>query len=67
MSDVQTVTADKTGELQDRVFKIRFTLKSADFDGNAVYYLNVVDKEAGTIIERTEFSVKIAFANDFDF
>lgn len=67
VSDVQTVTADKTGELQDRVFKIRFTLKSADFDGNAVYYLNVVDKEAGTIIERTEFSVKIAFANDFDF
>ena len=67
VSDVQTVTADKTGEPQDRVFKIRFTLKSADFDGNAVYYLNVVDKEAGTIIERTEFSVKIAFANDFDF
>ena len=67
MSDVHTLTADKTGEPQDRVTKLRFTLKSAEFDSSAVYYLNIVDKETGTIIERTEFSIKIAFANDFDF
>ncbi|WP_294471299.1 BREX-1 system phosphatase PglZ type A [uncultured Ruminococcus sp.] len=67
VSDVQTLIADKTGEPQDRVTKLRFTLKSVEFDGNAAYYLNIVDKETGTVSEHTEFSVKIAFANDFDF
>lgn len=67
VSDVQTITADKTGEPQDRVTKLRFTLRNVEFDGNAVYYLNIVDKDSGEIIERTEFSIKIAFANDFDF
>lgn len=67
VSNVQTLLADKTSEPQDRVFHVRFTLKSVAFDGNAAYYLNIVDKETGEIAERTEFSVKIAFANDFDF
>lgn len=67
VSDVQTLVADKTGEPQSRVTKLRFTLKSVNFDSNAVYYLNIVDKESGEVIEHTEFSVKIAFANDFDF
>ena len=67
VSDVQTIIADKTGEPQTRVFKVRFTLKSVEFDSNAVYYLNIVDKETGEIIERTEFNIKIAFVNDFDF
>ena len=67
VSDVQTVVADKTGEPQDRVTKLRFTLKSVQFDSNAVYYMNIVDKDTGSVIESTEFSVKIVFANDFDF
>ena len=67
VSDVHTLTADKTGEPQDRVTKLRFTLKSVEFDSNAVYYLNIVDKEPGAVIEKTQFSIKIAFANDFDF
>ena len=67
VSNIQTLVADKTWEPQNRVFHIRFTLKNVAFDGNAVYYLNIVDKETGDLIERTEFSVKIAFSNDFDF
>lgn len=67
VSNIQTLVADKTGEPQERVFHIRFTLKNVAFDGNAVYYFNIVDKETGDLIERTEFSVKIAFSNDFDF
>ena len=67
VSNVQTLLADKTSEPQDRVFHVRFTLKNVAFDGNAPYYLNIVDKETGEIMERTEFSVKIAFSNDFDF
>ena len=67
VSDVQTVIADKTGEPQERVTKLRFTLKNHDFDSNNKYYLNIVDKDTGDVIEKTEFSIKIAFANDFDF
>ena len=67
VSNVQTLLADKTSEPQDRVFHVRFTLKNVAFDGNTPYYLNIVDKETGEIMERTEFSVKIAFSNDFDF
>ena len=67
VSDVQTVVADKTGEPQERVTRLRFTLKSVQFDSNAVYYMNIVDKDTGAVIESTEFSIKIAFANDFDF
>ncbi len=67
VSDVQRLIADKSGEPQDRVTKLRFTLKSVDFDRKAAYYLNVVDKETGTVVEHTEFSIHIAFANDFDF
>ena len=67
VSNIQTLVADKTGEPQERVVHIRFTLKNVAFDGNAVYYFNIVDKETGDLIERTEFSVKIAFSNDFDF
>ncbi|MBP3271094.1 MAG: BREX-1 system phosphatase PglZ type A [Ruminococcus sp.] len=67
ISDVQTLIADKTGEPQYRATKLRFTLKSVDFDSDSVYYLNIVDKDNGTVIERTEFEIKIAFANDFDF
>ncbi len=67
VSDVLTVSADKAGEPQELVYNLRFTLKNADFDSSAAYYLNIVDKETGDIMERTEFSIKIAFANDFDF
>ena len=67
VSDVQTIIADKTGEPQERVTKLRFTLKNHDFDSNNKYYLNIVDKDTGDVIEKTEFSIKIAFANDFDF
>lgn len=67
VSDVQTLIADKTCEPNLRVTRLRFTLKSVEFDGDAAYYLNIVDKQTGEVIERTEFSVKVAFANDFDF
>ncbi len=67
VSDVQTIIADKTTEPQHRVYKARFTLRGESFDENAPYFLNIVDKETGAVIEKTQFSIKIAFANDFDF
>lgn len=68
VSDVQSIIADKTTDnVQERVTRLRFTLKGQNFDCSAAYYLNIVDKETGTVLEHIEFSIKIAFANDFDF
>ncbi len=68
ISTVQTLIADSSEtEARSRVTKIRFTLRGTEFDGNAPYYLNIADKADGTVLERIEFSVKIAFSNDFDF
>lgn len=67
VSNIHTLIADKTGEPQSRVTKLRFTLKNVSFDENASYFLNIVDKATGEITEHTKFSVKVVFANDFDF
>lgn len=31
------------------------------------YYLTIVEKESGTVVGRVEFTIDIAFVNDFDF
>lgn len=68
VSDIQTIIADKTTEsVQDRVTRLRFTLKGQEFSSTDPYYLNIVDKNSGEVKEHIEFSIKIAFANDFGF
>ena len=68
VSDVQKLIADKTTDnVQERVFRVRFTLKGREFNGSEPYYLNITDKETGELKEHIEFSIKIAFANDFGF
>ncbi|MBR6336712.1 MAG: hypothetical protein IKR76_03170 [Ruminococcus sp.] len=68
MSDTQLIIADKTdSEPKNRTTRVRFTLKGMEFDPDAKYYLNIVMKETGSLTEQIEFSIKIAFANDFDF
>ena len=68
VSDVQTIIADKTTDnVQDRVTRLRFTLKGQEFSCTDPYYLNIVDKDSGEVKEHIEFSIKIAFANDFGF
>ena len=51
----------------DRVFRVRFTLKSVEFRKTETYYLTIVEKETGTAVDRIEFMIDIAFVNDFDF
>ena len=66
--DKKTVIADKTSNNgSDRVFRTRFTLKSMEFKKTEIYYLTIVEKESGTIADRIEFTIDIAFVNDFDF
>lgn len=68
VSDTKTVIADKTGHNgAERVFRIRFTLKSVAFSKTETYYLTLAEKGTTNILERIEFTIDIAFANDFDF
>ena len=67
ISDIQTVIADKTSTNDtDRVFRLRFTLKGLEYKNTDIYHLVIVDKESAAIIEQIEFSIDIAFLNDFD-
>ena len=68
VSDRKTIIADRTsGNGSDRMFKERFTLKSLDFKKTDVYYLTVVEKGTNSVTDRIEFTIDIAFVNDFDF
>lgn len=68
VSDKKTVIADKTSNNgSDRVFRARFTLKSVEFKKTDTYYLTVAEKGTTNEIDRIEFTIDIAFVNDFDF
>lgn len=68
VSDKKTVIADKTSSNgADRVFRTRFTLKSVEFKKTDTYYLTVVKKGTTNVNDRIEFTIDIAFVNDFDF
>lgn len=68
VSDKKTVIADKTSNNgADRVFRTRFTLKSLEFKKTEAYYLTIVEKGTTNVTDRIEFTIDIAFANDFDF
>lgn len=68
VSDKKTVIADKTSNNgADRVFRTRFTLKSVAFKKTENYYLTIVEKGTSNVIDRIEFTIDIAFVNDFEF
>jgi uncharacterized protein (TIGR02687 family) len=68
VSDKKTIIADaSSSNSSDRVFKERFTLKSEDFKKTETYYLTVVEKGTTNMTDRIEFTIDIAFINDFDF
>lgn len=68
VSDKKTVIADKTSSNgADRVFRTRFTLKGVEFKKTDTYYLTVVEKGTTNVNDRIEFTIDIAFVNDFDF
>lgn len=68
ISDRHKIIADRTGENgADRVQRARFTLKSMQFEKNESYFLMIVDKDTGNVLERIPFFIDIAFVGDFDF
>lgn len=66
ISDKQTVIADKTSaNASERVFRIRFNLKSIAYDRNKIYRLIIANET--DVPEEIEFRIDIAFADDFGF
>lgn len=68
VSDVKVIIADKTSpDANDRRFRVRFTLKSTEFDKTESYYLTINEKGKSDFIESIEYHIDIAFADDGDF
>ncbi len=66
VSDRKTIIADKTdSDVTNRRFKITLNLKSMEFKKTESYYLTVEDKDKKNIVNRVEFTINVAFANDF--
>ncbi len=68
VSDKKMIIADKTSNNDsERLFKVGFALKSIEFKKTDAYYLTIAEKDSGNVIDRVEFTIDIAFINDFDF
>ena len=68
VSDKKAIIADRTSNNgSERMFRTRFTLKGIEFRKTETYYLTIVERETGSAVERIEFTIDIAFVNDFDF
>ncbi len=66
VSDTQTVIADRSSNnASERVFRVRFTLKSMVFNRNKIYRLVIANDT--DVPEEVEFRIDIAFADDFGF
>jgi hypothetical protein len=66
ISDTQTVIADRAStNAADRVFRVRFNLKSMTFDRNKIYRLCLTNDT--DVPDELEFRIDIAFADDFGF
>lgn len=66
VSDFQTVICDRTSNnVSDRVFRVRFTLKQMQYSRNKAYRLVIANDTDAP--EEIEFTIDIAFADDFGF
>lgn len=68
ISDVQTITADKTSQnAEDRVYKTNFAMKGEQYSDSETYYLNIVDKDSKGTVSKEDYKISIAFADEFEF
>lgn len=68
ISNEEVVIADKaTDKPEERMFKLRFVLKTQDYDKSKTYYLIVKDMETGVVLERIPFTISLGISNEFDF
>src|SRR5699024_6405805 len=68
ISNEEVVIADKaTDKPEERMFKLRFVLKTQDYDKSKTYYLIVKDMETRVVLERIPFTISLGIINEFDF
>ena len=68
ISDTKIIAANKKEDDSSlRTFKIMLTLKSQQYSNTDTYYLMIVDKETGDVIDRIEYKISLLFNSDFDF
>ncbi|MCB2290860.1 BREX-1 system phosphatase PglZ type A [Clostridium sp. CS001] len=68
VSNIETMIADSNNDRpEERVFKIKLTLKAMNYDRNKKYYLTIKDKETGIVLEEIPFVINLGIASDFDF
>ena len=66
ISDRQTVIAERTSDnASERVFRVRFSLKSIAYDRKKPYRLII--SNGNSVPEEIEFNIDVAFADDFGF
>ena len=68
ITDEQLVIADrKNAPPEKRQFHEKFTFKNRKYQKSDKYYLVMMDVESGMEVQRQEFMIDIAFADDFGF
>lgn len=68
ISGEELIVADrKNTSPEKRQFREKFTFKNRKYSKDETYYLVMMDAESGVEVERHEFILDIAFADDFGF
>ena len=68
ISNENIYVADKRdGDVQKRLFRMRFTFKNKKYDKSKKYYLVAYDESNDVEVFRHEVIMDVAFANDFGF
>ncbi|MGN4473578.1 BREX-1 system phosphatase PglZ type A [Bacillus cereus group sp. MYBK40-2] len=68
ISNEETIIGDRTSDKpEERMFKLRFALKTITYDKNKDYYLILKDMETGVVLEQIPFTINLGIVSDFDF
>ena len=68
LSNEETIIGDRSSDNPaERTFKLRFVLKSSNYDRNKTYYLIMKDTDTDLIIEKVPFTINLGIISDFDF
>ena len=68
ISDVQLIIADSTSDdVKMRTYRKQFSMKNMTYKRENKYYLNIQERNSSNLPERIEFTINIAFTDDFGF
>ena len=68
ISSIETMIADLVRERpEERILRIKLTLKAMNYVKDLQYLLIIKDKETGVVVEEIPFTISLGIASDFDF